>query len=500
MEKKNIAPQLVNFFKNDNSFLIVAGTFSLLFILTLISFWKFGSYLSPDTIGYFQITIGLPDALSSLSPFYPFLLSNLPLSLIPLFDRILVLNLITGILAFYFLYKIAAHADKNAGIIFSLFGISLLSWWSFRVLGSAHADSIFYLLVLAWLYVFIWSDKDDNHYFPALGVLSALIVWVKLNTLFLIPLLLVWILIDPNWRWLIVLGCIIASWAVFQWVVPENILQFHLTEHANANPGILNHLALFYENMASWMQVTLGLVISDFLSQRIPKPLAFILALVWAFFLLAYLFLNKNKRENKTYPLILFGVMYTLCFLAFQQLSGYQEVNFRTLFPYLMVISWATWTSLIRLNQKKVMVLLAICIGGHTLVGHGLLWQREDVASLTLAKHFHQSDVKKNIEAVLEDHHQEIRTDAPEKLMLSFVDLQVTPIQPKALFIEGKNKPLSESERLMERDQALASLLSGRSIVVLFQADEFWEQVAEKSNVDTSGDDKVLILSVSELP
>jgi len=500
MEKKNIVPQVLNFFKNDRSILIFAGIFSLLSISSIISFWKFGSYLSPDTVGYFQITIGFPDALSSLSPFYPFLLSNLPLSLLPIFDRVLVLNLLTGILAFYCLYKIALHADKNAGIILLTFGISLLSWWSFRVLGSAHADSIFYLLLLIWLYLFIWSDKDDTHYFPAIGMVSALMVWVKLNALFLIPLLLVWVLIERNWRWLIVLGCVLASWALFQWTVPENIVQFHLTEKMAGEQSILNHLVLFYENMASWMQVTLGIIISDVLSQFVPKPIAFILGLGWAFFLLAYLILNKNKGENKTYQLLLFGVMYTLCFLAFQQWSGYREVNFRTLFPYLVVISWATWTTLIRLKQKKIMMLLAIFISGHTLAGHALLWQRDDVASLIMAKKFHQTEVKKNIEAVLEDSHQEIRTDAPEKIMLSFVDLQVLPVQPEAIFIEGKNKTLNQQEKLLEREQALASLLSGKAVVVLFQTDEFWEQAAENADVSTYRDNKVLILSLSRLP
>ena len=248
------------------------------------------------------------------------------------------------------------------------------------------------------------------------------------------------------------------------------------------------------------MQVTLGIIISDVLSQFVPKPIAFILGLGWAFFLLAYLILNKNKGENKTYQLLLFGVMYTLCFLAFQQWSGYREVNFRTLFPYLVVISWATWTTLIRLKQKKIMMLLAIFISGHTLAGHALLWQRDDVASLIMAKKFHQTEVKKNIEAVLEDSHQEIRTDAPEKIMLSFVDLQVLPVQPEAIFIEGKNKTLNQQEKLLEREQALASLLSGKAVVVLFQTDEFWEQAAENADVSTYRDNKVLILSLSRLP
>ncbi|MBD3627012.1 hypothetical protein [Cyclobacterium sp.] len=500
MEKKNLVPQLGIFLKKDTAYLILAGSFALLTVVTIISACKFGSYLLPDTIGYFKITIGFSDALASLSPFYPFLLSNFPLSLIPLFDRVLFLSLITSVLAIYLLYRIATHADRNEGVIFFSFGISLFSWWSFRVLGSAHADSVFYLMVLVWLYNFIWPEKEDNHYFPAMAVLSALMIWVKLNALFLIPLLLIWMLIDRNWGWSIVIGSMIASWALFQWVVPENILQFHLTEQVAGKQGLLTHLALFYENLASWMQVTLGLVISDTLSQLIPKPVTFIMGLGWTFFLTAYLLMNKNKRENKTYQLLLFGVVYTLCFLAFQQWSGYREVNYRTLFPYLLVISWATWITLIRLNQKKIMILLAICISGHTMVGHGLLWQRKDVSSLTLAKEFHQSEVRKNIEGVLEEGHLEIRTDAPEKLMLSFVDLQVLPIQPGNQFKEGKNYPLSQEEKLREREQALESLLSGKAVIVLFKADEFWEQVAESADVASIVDDRVMILSLSYLP
>ncbi|SHN02285.1 hypothetical protein SAMN04488057_105271 [Cyclobacterium lianum] len=488
------------FRKKGAFFFIISGGFAMLFIVSIVSTWIFGPYLSPDTTGFFKITIGYYEPLASLSPFYPFLLANLPLSLIPIFDRVLVLNLLTALLAIYFVYTIASHAEKNKWMVFSLFGISLFSWWSFRVLGSAHADSIFYLQVLVWLHLFVWSEKNEKYYFPSMAVLSAIMVWTKVNSLFLIPLLFIWLIIDRDWRWSIVIVSLIVSWTLYSLVLPENILAFHFSAKENTSTGPLSYLILLYENLAGWMQVTAGLVFSDTLGQSIPRPVAFILGLAWAAFLLAYLVLNKHKRRNKTYLLLLFGATYTFCFLAFQQYSGYREVNYRTLFPYLLVISWSLWITLIRLNNKKLIIVLMVLIVGHTCTGHVLLWMRDDVYSLHIAKKTHHSELKHTIEEVLTNSHREIRTDAPQKLMLSFPDLRVLPVLPTSVFIEGKNYALSNEESLLARDQALNALLEDRAVIVLFAPDEYWQRISERADVAAILTGEGTILYLDTLP
>lgn len=470
---------------------------SLLMGASMVSFWKFGSYLSPDTLSYLRIIHGFPNLLTSLSPFYPFLLDQPPLSFLPLFEKLLILNLIAIGLSFWMIYKIALHAGKKFPWVLLSFGLSLLSWWSFRVLGSAHADSLFYALLLIWLYWFIWGDQEEKYYFPAMAILSALLIWVKLNALFLIPLLIIWTLISRKKGWLLVaLSCLI-SWAGYQWAIPENILHFHVTQLEAK--GIGPSLYLFYENLATWMQVTLGLFISDTLSQYIPKALAFALGVCWVGFLGLFLVFHQRKRENKLYPLLLFGGIYSLFFIAFQQWSGYREVNSRTLFPYLLVISWALWIVLIRAEKTRLLLVLALLIAGHTFTGHLLLWKRDNVASLTEARSFHHSSLKEKITSLLPQEQAVIRTDYPEKLMLSFMDQEVIRLDPAFRFVDGKNEPLSAPERKKEKEMVLTALMEGKEVLVIFEPDSYWKNVAENDAVYALIEKDVLILVGSKL-
>lgn len=70
------------------------------------------------------------------------------------------------------------------------------------------------------------------------------------------------------------------------------------------------------------------------------------------------------------------------------------------------------------------LVTLVFLITGHTLIGHYLTWQRNDVYSLFAAKSFHNSDKKQTIDNLLNGKQQQIYTDAPEKIMLSFYTMR----------------------------------------------------------------------------
>lgn len=470
----------------------------LLMVASMVSFWKFGSYLSPDTLSYLRINHGFPNLLSSLSPFYPFLLDQPPLSFLPLFDKLLITNLIAIGLSFWVVYKIALDAGKSFSWVLLTFGLSLLSWWSFRVLGSAHADSLFYALLLIWLYLLVWGNQEDKYYFPAMAILSALLIWVKLNALFLIPFLIIWTLISRKKGWLLVAFSGLVSWACYQWAIPENILHFHVTQREGND--IWPALFLFYENLATWMQVTLGLLISDTLSQYIPRALAFSLGICWMGFLGVFLVFHQRKRENKLYPLLLFGSIYSLFFLAFQQWVGFREVNYRTLFPYLLVISWALWIVLIRNGNRRLLLVMALLIAGHTLTGHLLLWQRDRVASLTEAKAFHNSALKDKISSLLTHKQGIIRTDRPEKLMLSFMDREVIRLDPAFRFVDGKNKVVSPPEREKEKEIALASLIAGKEVLVIFEPDSYWKKIGENDSLCALVEEGVLILVAKNLP
>ncbi|WP_339903894.1 hypothetical protein [uncultured Cyclobacterium sp.] len=457
--------------------------FYAILIGTLLDFWKYGPYITPDTIGYLKMIEGNYEELGVLSPFYSFVLSLPPFSFLSIFDRASISAIAMFFLAMLFNFKFYQQTQiKNKSIFYAL-GCSLLSWWSFRILGSAHADSHFYILFLLWIYLFIRNNADDKRSIILISLLSAVMVWCKLNSLFLIPLLGAWLILSKEKQWLIVIAALLSSWAVYQLVLPENILQIHLSNQVVLEMFITNPFKLFYENLATLAQVSLGLIFSDFITQYIPMPVAFALGCLGFIWLSYYIVRFRHNYSKPIYKLILISLVYSVFFLGFQQWIGYKEINFRTLFPHLLVLSMALWLFLIQTRKVVALITIAILITGHTLLGHYLIWQRDDVSSLFAAKNFHYSKKKQTIDKLLIGNRQQIYTDAPEKIMLSFLNNDVLQIAPKTRFIEGKNYQLSKKESILERKKSVEALLNGAAIIILFNKME----INDLSNNPTIG-------------
>ncbi|GAB2994878.1 hypothetical protein GCM10027284_11850 [Cyclobacterium sediminis] len=143
----------------------------------------------------------------------------------------------------------------------------------------------------------------------------------------------------------------------------------------------------------------------------------------------------------------------------------------------------ALWLFLIQTRKVVALITIAILITGHTLLGHYLIWQRDDVSSLFAAKNFHYSKKKQTIDKLLIGNRQQIYTDAPEKIMLSFLKNDVLQIAPKTRFIEGKNYQLSKKESILERKKSVEALLNGAAIIILFNKME----INDLSNNPTIG-------------
>lgn len=399
--------------------------------------------------------------------------------------------LLTGIL----LFKISKKLHPNDKNYFFTLGSSLLAWWSFRVLGSAHADCLFYVLFLLWLYLFIWKKDRGIKYFILISCLSALMVWVKLNALFLVPLLCLWVLISKEKRWIYVITATIFSWISYRWMLPENILDLHLSNQVVLQSNQTSSITLFYENFSMWFQVSLGMLLSDLVTQYLPVPLAFLFALSGMVLVLYYLVKFRSNHSHFTYKLLLVSTVYSLFFLGFEQWIGYKEINYRTLFPHLMVLSFALWIYLIKNQKKYLMLTIGFLITAYTLTGHYLIWQRNDVASLITAKNFDKSKQKASIQRIMNHNHQQIFTDAPEKIMLSFLTSDVLQIAPKNRFTEGKNYPLSKEEMALERQKSIRSLENGSAIVVLFHPNEAAMQTYHLPGVKLIRENNMLIFS-----
>jgi hypothetical protein len=233
-----------------------------------------------------------------------------------------------------------------------------------------------------------------------------------------------------------------------------------------------SQITLFYENLSAWFQVSLGMLLSDLITQYLPVPLAFLFALSGIVLLLYYFVKFRVDHDQPIYKLLLISSVYSLFFLGFEQWIGYKEINYRTLFPHLLVLSFALWIYLIENRKKPLILIIGFLMASYTLSGHWLIWQRNDVSSLIRAKNFDKSRQKESIERILAQNHQQIFTDLPEKIMLSFLTTDVQQIAPKNRFIEGKNYPISQEEIAMETQKSIESLENGFALVVLFHPDE----------------------------
>ncbi|MEX2511403.1 MAG: hypothetical protein WD398_00745 [Cyclobacteriaceae bacterium] len=459
--------------------------FGILLLVTAVSLIRFGPHYSPDTIHYFRIARGNPESLQYLSPLYPFFISLsdfLPLSGFDMAFLVVILGYIIGFVIIYLISKKIYTLPSN--ILFYSMGISLMSWWSFRVMGSAHADALFYLLIIVWLYQFLLGDKKNHSYFWSLGLLSAFFPWVQLNSLFLIFFLTIWVILNKDKRWLIVLGCLLVSFACYQIVVPKNILLEHLLEGINTNPISSSALLLLYQNLATWFKVVIGIIFSDHISHYIPNIIGFMGSLGLLGAKIYLLTKGKNRIGKPTYALLLFAASYGFVFLTFQQWIGFEEIGFRTLFPYLLAVSWAFWIEMNVRGKLVIQFLVCLFIVSHTLMGHFYHWQKEDdMASLLEVQEFINSPASEAVGDVLIKSPYEILTDQPEKMGLAFLEIPIAHVGPEIQLVNGENLLLSPEEKALWIKQSEEALITGHAILILFQKSKYWESFSQNENL-----------------
>ncbi|MEX2566434.1 MAG: hypothetical protein WD431_10870 [Cyclobacteriaceae bacterium] len=455
--------------------------FGILFLATMVSLIRFGPHYSPDTLHYFRIANGNPESLQYLSPFYPFLISLadfLPLSAFDMAFVLVILGYITGFLIISFISKNIYTLPSN--ILFYCLGISLLSWWSYQVMGSADADAMFYLLIIVWLYQFLLGDKENLSYYWSLGILSAFLPWVKLNVLFLILFLAIWVVLRKDKRWLIVLGCLLLSFACYQIIVPQNILQEYLLEGTKIHPISSNPLLLFYQNLASWFKGLAGIIFSDYISNYIPDIIGFIASMGLMGAKIYLLTKGKSSIGKPTFNLLLFAATYLFVLLSVHQAIGMEEINFRTLFPYLLAVSWAFW---IEMNVRgKLVILFLTCffIVSHTLISHFYLWKSDNIPTLLEVQKFTNSPASEAIGDVLIKSNYEILTDNPEKMGLAFLEIPMAHVGPERQLANGN----SPEEKELWIKQSEEAILNGNALLVLFQKSEYWESFSRNENLN----------------
>jgi hypothetical protein len=301
---------------------------------------------------------------------------------------------------------------------------------------------------------------------------------VKLNALALTPFFLMLILSGKNKkRWMIPLFTTTISYGIYQFLFPKNILESHLREGFYSSYFSFGSLGVFYHNISELCKVSLGFIFSDTLTAYIPYFIAFPGGLFLLAFLVYLVLLEIKKGLTLPSYFLMFGLVYLLCFLLFQQLTFFQEINYRTIFPFFITWSWYFWTRLLLQgnNRSIVILIVAFLMTSHTVLGHLWLWKRTDVNSLFEVDKLRQSEMVINIQLLLNQmpsQNVHLLSDYPEKLSLLLDDPLISHYDPAFLFINGKRKPAYPPERQKKLNLMKQKLLKGEVILVLFDEDE----------------------------
>src|SRR5690606_2392478 len=99
------------------------------------------------------------------------------------------------------------------------------------------------------------------------------------------------------------------------------------------------NLVTLANNWAELFKSRLGFFLSDFPTALIPQVAATVGGSLLLLSLAFLAFKEVKAGINLPFLFLLFGLVYLLCQLAFQQLIGFEEINYRTLFPYFVTCS-----------------------------------------------------------------------------------------------------------------------------------------------------------------
>jgi hypothetical protein len=468
----------------------LAAMVLLLFMGSLVSYVLYGPYYSADTVNYFifsQVLFEKNFWTGIYSPAYPFLLQCLtdlfPLTLVRAAHLLILVQYGLGICFLYrWIKTIAAYyrfsRDKAAGLLLLILVI-FHSWWSFRILSWAHADATFYCLLIMWAYFLSQYFIEHNlRQLLILSLVSSAMIWVKLNTLALLPFYALLIISDTKKkRWLVPLGVTAAAYIGYRYLSRYRLLD-NGTSVGDTGFSLLSpkSLELLGNNLAELFKSTLGFLLSDFLTRYIPQIAAMagggLLLLSFAF--LAFKEIKAGLNLSSLF--LLFGLVYLLCQLAFQQLIAFEEINYRTLFPYFLACGCYFLISIFRLGKipSTAVLLIAFLITSHTLAGHLYLWQRQEVNSLFEAERLAESGMMKKVRLLYQEDSTSYSfiSNRPELLGLLLDEPFVVHYDPEFNFIHGKRRPVPEPQRQQRKVQILEKLRSGEVILVLFGKDK----------------------------
>src|SRR5690554_127643 len=172
----------------------------------------------------------------------------------------------------------------------------------------------------------------------------------------------------------------------------------------------IESLEILTNNLGELLKTTLGFLLSDVVTSFIPHAIAVPSGSLLLIFLILIALKEIKKGLSLASLFLLFGLLYLLCLLAFQQIIGFEQFDFRPLFPYFLTCSGYGLIKLFQQNKLPITPIMAVAllISAHTIAGHVWLWKRTDVNSMFEVERLAESGMIKEVRLL----HQELSPQA----------------------------------------------------------------------------------------
>ena len=429
-----------------------------------ILIYKSGLLYFTDTVSYLEmanrINKGEFPHSSSFSPGYPFLVFLISKTLsVSASTSLYVINIILALASSYILYYIIRACKQKSETNFHesvlMTFVLMINWLLIKIVLTAHADILFFFFLNVYFLLLIkWIKTFDTKWLIAIAVIAALSVWVKYNSIILVPFLLIVSLVYGRRKinyFILLLPVIfvVFSFYLFKVVNGTVIEHFQGDSIITKIEKSFTNLNLFYTNLSSSGRVYFSSVFSKSIELLIPHYIGIVfMILVISLLIKTFIFRNEINRIENIF--LLFSLYYWFCFFSLCQYTEWEELNSRTLFP--SILSFLLWIILSYKNVPKRSIklmnaaaILSIC---YSFIYVFILIYSDKSKFTNYLIEFEKKPVVVQLKEIQFDNNVEYRIYSNESRNLSYAMnfTKINEIPSKRVFTKGKFREKNEIE------------------------------------------------------
>ncbi len=435
-------------------FILIIGnlihTSGLLYFTDSISYLEMTDRISK---GYFPHS----DSFSPGYSFFVFLISKL-FSITPITSLYITAFILIFCSAFL-MYRIFNSFNKQIDNSFQknlfLTFLLLINWLILKIILTAHADALFFLLLsLYFLLLINWLQTSNIKWLILLTLVSAVSVWIKYNAIILVPFLVMVSLINNNKKTkhfllLIPLLTTAFSFYLFKKINGTVIEHFQNVSLIEKIENSFKNADLFYNNFSSSGRVYFSSIFSKSAELLIPQLAGCLFMILILFLFVKVYFVSEGYRKIENI-FLLFSVYYWFCFFMLCQYTEWEELNARTLFP--AIVSFIIWALISFQKLRKPLNYLV-----YIIVFQGLIY------SFIYALILNHSDEKKFLHYLSDFDHKpsvlhlkkmmqeltlddKIYTNESRNLSYALNYKTINDIPAQKLFKKGKFRQVNDAE------------------------------------------------------